>query len=118
MARKRRSNMQAREKQLSTIFIFLHGNRIPDKRLYPNPANPNSAQTLTLINFGTYDTPFARLAQNMKFLDSLQPLGLLILRVALGIIFFTHGYPKLMRPNLEMQHMFVQHGLPAQFVYV
>lgn len=54
----------------------------------------------------------------MKFLDSLQPLGLLILRIALGLIFFTHGYPKLMRSNIEMQHMFVQHGLPAQFVYV
>ena len=54
----------------------------------------------------------------MKFLDSLQPLGLLILRIALGLIFLTHGYPKLIRPNLEMQHMFVQHGLPAQFVYV
>jgi putative oxidoreductase len=54
----------------------------------------------------------------MKFLDSLQPLGLLILRIALGIVFFTHGYPKLMRPNLEMQHMFVQHGLPAGFVHV
>jgi putative oxidoreductase len=54
----------------------------------------------------------------MKFLDSLQPLGLLILRVALGVIFLTHGYPKLMKPNMEIQHMFVQHGLPGQFVYV
>jgi putative oxidoreductase len=54
----------------------------------------------------------------MKFLDNLQPLGLLALRVALGIIFITHGYPKLMKPNLEMQHAFVQHGLPGQFVYV
>jgi putative oxidoreductase len=54
----------------------------------------------------------------MKFLDSLRPLGLLTLRIALGLIFFTHGYPKLVRPNLEMQHMFAQHGLPAQFVYL
>lgn len=54
----------------------------------------------------------------MKFLDSLQPLGLLALRISLGIIFVTHGYPKLIRSDVEMQHFFVQHGLPAQFVYV
>ncbi|GAC1633548.1 MAG: DoxX family protein [Candidatus Acidiferrum sp.] len=54
----------------------------------------------------------------MKFLDRLQPLGLLVLRAALGIVFFSHGYPKLVRPNLDMQQFFVQHGLPAQFVYV
>ena len=54
----------------------------------------------------------------MKFLDSLQPLGLLAMRISLGIIFFTHGYPKLIRADLEIQHFFVQHGLPAQFVYV
>lgn len=54
----------------------------------------------------------------MNFLSRFQPLGLLILRVALGVIFIAHGYPKLIRSNVEMQHMFVQHGLPAQFVYV
>lgn len=54
----------------------------------------------------------------MKFLDRLQPLGLFVLRAALGIIFLTHGYPKLIRSNIDMQHFFVQHSLPAQFVYV
>src|SRR5260221_9414602 len=54
----------------------------------------------------------------MNSLDRLRPIGLLVLRIALGAIFLTHGYPKLVRPNLEMQHMFTQHGLPAQFVYV
>ncbi|HEU0369350.1 MAG TPA: DoxX family protein [Candidatus Acidoferrum sp.] len=54
----------------------------------------------------------------MKFLSAFQPLGLLILRVALGLIFLTHGYPKLTRSAATMQSMFVQHGLPAQLVYV
>ncbi len=54
----------------------------------------------------------------MNFLARLQPLGLLVLRIALGVIFITHGYPKLIRSNVEMQHMFAQHGLPTQFVYV
>jgi len=54
----------------------------------------------------------------MKFLNSLQPLGLLILRAALGAIFLVHGYPKLTRPTAPLQAFFVQHGLPGQLVYV
>jgi putative oxidoreductase len=54
----------------------------------------------------------------LKFLNSLQPLGLLILRIALGLIFLTHGYPKLTHAGGPLQEMFVQHGLPAQLVYV
>lgn len=54
----------------------------------------------------------------MKFLSGFQPLGLLILRIALGLIFLTHGYPKLTRSTAAMQGMFVQHGLPAQLIYV
>ena len=54
----------------------------------------------------------------MNFLARFRPLGLLALRIALGVIFITHGYPKLIRSNVEMQHLFIQHGLPAQFVYV
>ena len=54
----------------------------------------------------------------MKFLSSIQPLGLLALRVALGLIFLTHGYPKLTRSATQLQTIFVQHGLPAQLVYV
>jgi len=54
----------------------------------------------------------------LKFLNSFQPLGLLALRIALGLIFLTHGYPKLTRAAGPMQAMFVQHGLPAQLVYV
>ncbi|HUL15340.1 MAG TPA: DoxX family protein [Terriglobales bacterium] len=54
----------------------------------------------------------------MKFLNSLQPLALLLLRVALGIIFLTHGYPKLAKNSAPLQAFFVQHGLPSYFVYV
>ncbi len=54
----------------------------------------------------------------MKFLDKLQPLSLLVLRVALGIIFLYHGYPKLMHTHGNLQGVFVEHGLPGYFVYV
>lgn len=54
----------------------------------------------------------------MKSLNSLQPLGLLVLRVALGLIFFSHGYPKLAHSAAGMQSFFVEHGLPGYFVYI
>ena len=54
----------------------------------------------------------------MKSLNALQPLGLLILRLCLALIFFTHGYPKLAHGGASMQQFFVQHGLPGYFVYV
>jgi putative oxidoreductase len=54
----------------------------------------------------------------MKSLNSLQPLGLLVLRVSLGIIFFSHGYPKLAHSTTGLQGYFVQHGLPGYFVYI
>ena len=54
----------------------------------------------------------------MKFLDNLQPLSLLVLRIAFGIIFLYHGYPKLMHTHGNLQGVFVEHGLPGYFVYV
>jgi putative oxidoreductase len=56
----------------------------------------------------------------VKYLSRLQWLGLLLLRIALGIIFFTHGYPKLahLRGNTQMQSFFVEHGLPWYFLYI
>jgi putative oxidoreductase len=53
----------------------------------------------------------------MKAFDALEPLGLLVLRAALGIIFLYHGYPKLIHGG-GMQGLFVQHGLPGYFVFV
>ena len=54
----------------------------------------------------------------MKSLNSLQPVGLLILRLSLALIFFTHGYPKLTHSGAGMQTFFIQHGMPGYFVYV
>ncbi len=56
----------------------------------------------------------------MKFLDSLRPFGLLVLRIALGVIFLSHGYPKLahLRGGAQMQNFFVEHGLPGYFLYI
>src|SRR5579863_6792394 len=54
----------------------------------------------------------------MKFLGALQPLGLFVVRVALGIIFIYNGYPKLAHTSGGMQAFFTQHGLPGYFVYV
>src|SRR5258708_32154969 len=54
----------------------------------------------------------------MKSLNSLQPVGLLLLRLALGLIFFSHGYPKLAHSGAAMQSFFVDHGLSGCFVYM
>jgi putative oxidoreductase len=54
----------------------------------------------------------------VKSFNSLQPLGLLLLRIVLGLIFFSHGYPKLAHSGAGMQGFFVQHGLPGYFVYI
>jgi putative oxidoreductase len=56
----------------------------------------------------------------VKILNRLQPVALLILRIALGIIFLYHGYPKLghLRAGSQMQGFFIEHGLPGYFAYV
>ena len=45
----------------------------------------------------------------------LQPLALLVLRVALAIIFIFHGYPKLTHTHGDLQKLFVEHGMPGYF---
>jgi len=54
----------------------------------------------------------------MKFLNGVQPLALLVLRVCLGIIMVYHGYPKLVHANAGMGEFFVAHGLPGNLVPV
>jgi putative oxidoreductase len=54
----------------------------------------------------------------MQFLEQWKPLGLLLLRAALGVIFIFHGYPKLFANTQQMMGFFTHVGLPAYFVYV
>jgi putative oxidoreductase len=54
----------------------------------------------------------------LKFLNTVQPLALLVLRIVLGIIFLYHGYPKLAHSHGNMQGLFIEHGMPGYFVYV
>jgi putative oxidoreductase len=54
----------------------------------------------------------------MKILEQLKPLGLLLLRVALGVIFIFHGYPKLFTSTHQTMQFFEHSGLPGYFVYI
>lgn len=54
----------------------------------------------------------------MRNLDRLQPLGLLILRVLLGIIMIAHGYTKLTPAGFHQHANFVAHlGMPWWFAF-
>jgi putative oxidoreductase len=54
----------------------------------------------------------------MRSLQKLEPLALLLLRVALGIIFIYHGYPKLFGHTRETVETFAHMGFPRYFAYV
>ncbi len=53
----------------------------------------------------------------MQFLEKLKPLGLLVLRVALGASFIFHGYPKLSDPAHALK-AFSGYGFPSYFAYI
>ena len=54
----------------------------------------------------------------MQSLEKLKPLALLLLRVALGVIFVYHGYPKLFGHAREAVQGFVRLGFPGYFAYI
>lgn len=54
----------------------------------------------------------------MQVLEKLKPLGLLMLRVALGTILIYHGYPKLFGHTRDAMQAFAHMGLPGYFVYI
>ncbi|HVO60924.1 MAG TPA: DoxX family protein [Terriglobales bacterium] len=54
----------------------------------------------------------------MRYLDRLQPLGLLALRLVLGIIMIAHGYTKLTPPGFHQHANFVGHlEMPWWFAF-
>jgi putative oxidoreductase len=54
----------------------------------------------------------------MQVLEKLKPLGLLLLRVTVGVIFIYHGYPKLFGHTRDTMQAFAHMGLPGYFVYI
>jgi putative oxidoreductase len=55
----------------------------------------------------------------LRFLDRLQPLGLLALRVVLGIIMIGHGYGKVFHGGLAQHvHRVASLGLPGWLAYL
>lgn len=54
----------------------------------------------------------------MQFLEKLKPLGLFLLRAALGVIFIYHGYPKLFGHTREAFQNFAHMGFPGYFAYI
>ena len=46
----------------------------------------------------------------MRFLDALRPVALLVLRLALGLIFLFHGWPKLFGNPHQYAEMFAKMG--------
>src|ERR1700733_6114829 len=56
--------------------------------------------------------------KTMEILEKLKPLALLWLRVALGVVFFFHGYQKLFgAPAIALQS-FRHMGFPSYAVYL
>lgn len=54
----------------------------------------------------------------MRYLDRLQPLALLLVRIVLGVIMVAHGYHKVFGGLGQFAHMVGNMGVPAWLGYV
>jgi putative oxidoreductase len=54
----------------------------------------------------------------MEGLQKLKPIALLFLRLALGMIFIFHGYPKLFTHPQQTAEAFAKMGFPGYFAYL
>jgi putative oxidoreductase len=54
----------------------------------------------------------------VEALEKLKPLGLLLLRAALGVVFIYHGYPKLFVNAHGTMQSFAHWGFPAYFAVI
>src|SRR5579871_3671488 len=54
----------------------------------------------------------------MRFLDHLQPLGLLVMRLALGAVMIGHGYPKIFGGMAGAVKMVSSLGIPGWMAYL
>ena len=54
----------------------------------------------------------------LRYLDRLQPLALLVMRLSLGAIMTAHGYQNVFRHLHDHVHMVASLGMPAWLGYV
>jgi putative oxidoreductase len=54
----------------------------------------------------------------MRALENLKPVSLLVLRVALGVVFMFHGYPKILGDPKAWVVNFGHMGFPTYFAYI
>lgn len=54
----------------------------------------------------------------MRYLDRLQPLALVGMRLALGVVMLAHGYQNTFRHLHDHVHMVASLGIPAWLGYV